>query len=178
MLWLYHKTKPEGKIFNERDINLKEMAENGWADSPDKVGGAPKGWNMDQKYIAHRTDQATSGKVALIEDPVSRNSDRDRENERLREMLEEKDKEIEAMKEPNSLKQNADQAAEQLADERSDAMKGNPTAANKVALSQTDTKKGAGAILTKAAKAAAKLAAKNKPQDADDADGDPEKNSG
>ena len=176
MLWLYHKTKPKGQMFNERDINMADMAENGWADSPDKVGGNP--WGMDPRYIEHRTDQANSGKVARIEDPVSRNSDRDRENERLREMLEEKDKEIEAMKEQNSPKQNADQSAEQLADERSDAMKGNPTAANKVALSQTDTKKGAGAILTKAAKAAAKLAAKNKPQDADDADGDPEKNSG
>ena len=117
----YHDDTPEGRIFDMEEVSPETLAEQGWVDSPAKIGVDP--WSGDPERFSELRQQVQDGEVPRIGGLLDvRGDDADKElvlkqNDKLLKEIEKQKQELETMKMKIKMKD------EELQDMRSDASK-------------------------------------------------------
>ena len=124
MTWMYHKDyAPEGRQFDENATPLTLLAAEGWVDSPAKIGVDVWHHNGSREAVEKMASHFRNGMVPAVDDVHTPSTAYLDEMARKQKQIEALMAELEAIKQQPSIEQQTREAAEKLADLRSDAEK-------------------------------------------------------
>ena len=118
--WFYHEDRPQGRIFDMDEMDAEVLADEGWVDTPAKLGIHPNG-GSDEAFSELR-QQVIDGEVPRIGSYKVREDDKAKEfalkqnDSLLRKLAKEKEDNL-------TLQQKLKMKDEELADMRSEAAK-------------------------------------------------------